>query len=60
MTNELKSAIAHAVGVFTGTNIPEPIKRNFFKVRATAAIEIPIAYMKGIACSVSTVYISIS
>ena len=43
--------IASAISVISGSNLPAPIKRNFFKALGqlcTAAIEIPVAYMEGV------------
>lgn len=50
--NIVKAAIADTVGVISGANIPEPIKRNFFKAfgqLCSAAVEIPVAYLEGVA-----------
>jgi len=59
MTNQEKSASAaltqiatDVVGAISGASIPDPIKRNFFTAfgqLCTAAVEVPIAYMEGIA-----------
>lgn len=48
----VKEVITDVVGSVAGANIPEPIKRNFFKAFSqlcTAAVEIPVTYMEGIA-----------
>jgi hypothetical protein len=48
----VKHVVSNAVTSIAGANIPEPIKRNFFKAfgqLCTAAVEIPVAYMEGIA-----------
>lgn len=60
MTNETESSggsiVEHAasgiIDAITGSSIPEPIKRNFFKAcgqLCTAAVEIPVTYMEGVA-----------
>lgn len=48
----VQEVITDVVGSVSGANIPEPIKRNFFKAfgqLCTAAVEIPVAYMEGVA-----------
>lgn len=60
MANELQPGGNDETGVFTsavmnlisGATIPDPIKRNFLKAigrLCTAAVEVPIAYLEGIA-----------
>jgi len=49
---EMANVVTDVVGAVAGANIPEPIKKNFFKALSqlcTAAVEIPVAYMEGIA-----------
>ncbi len=44
--------ISGAIDAISGAGIPEPIKRNLFKALGklcTAAVEIPVAYMEGVA-----------
>lgn len=48
----VEHAASEIIDAITGSSIPEPIKRNFFKAcgqLCTAAVEIPVAYMEGIA-----------
>lgn len=48
----VEQAISGAIDAVAGANIPEPIKKNFFKAfgqLCTAAVEIPAAYMEGVA-----------
>lgn len=48
----VQEVITDIVGSVAGANIPEPIKKNFFKAfgqLCTAAVEIPVAYMEGVA-----------
>jgi len=47
-----ENAASDIVDAITGSTIPEPIKRNFFKAcgqLCTAAVEIPVSYLEGIA-----------
>ena len=48
----MEQVVSSAVDMVAGANIPEPIKQNFFKALGqlcTAAVEIPVAYMEGVA-----------
>lgn len=60
MTNEenknsgslVTNVVSGAIDSVAGVSIPEPIKQNFFKAigqLCTAAVEIPVAYMEGVA-----------
>ncbi|WP_236207830.1 DUF2806 domain-containing protein [Pseudomonas tohonis] len=50
--NDGDGVIGQAIDAITGLNVPEPIKKNLFKVvgrLCTAAVEVPVAYLEGIA-----------